>query len=111
MADKELKDKIANFYDQSSPLWEVMCMRLNACMYGVTTQLYSSLTLIHISCCFSLPLTQDMWGEHMHMGHYGADGEETKTDKQAQIDMVCAQEENFEGGRSKEGRVSRVPRT
>jgi len=46
----------------------------------------------------------------MHMGHYGADGEETKTDKQAQIDMVCAQEEDFEGWRSREGLVSRMPR-
>ena len=52
VADKELKDKIATFYDQSSPLWE------------------------------------EIWGEHMHMGHYGKDGEETKTDQQAQIDMV-----------------------
>jgi tocopherol O-methyltransferase len=50
--DKELKDKIAVFYDQSSPLWE------------------------------------DIWGEHMHMGHYGPAGDEKKTDAQAQIDMV-----------------------
>jgi tocopherol O-methyltransferase len=50
--DKQLKDKIANFYDQSSPLWE------------------------------------DIWGEHMHMGHYGKEGDEDKSDAQAQIDMV-----------------------
>jgi tocopherol O-methyltransferase len=52
VADKELKDKIANFYDQSSPLWE------------------------------------EIWGEHMHMGHYGREGDEVKNDQQAQIDMV-----------------------
>ncbi|EKX45940.1 hypothetical protein GUITHDRAFT_71036, partial [Guillardia theta CCMP2712] len=43
---------IANFYDQSSPLWE------------------------------------EVWGEHMHMGHYGQKGDEKKSDVQAQIDMV-----------------------
>ncbi len=52
LQDKQLKDKIANFYDQSSPLWE------------------------------------DIWGEHMHMGHYGKQGDEEKSDAQAQIDMV-----------------------
>ena len=52
LQDKQLKDKIANFYDQSSPLWE------------------------------------DIWGEHMHMGHYGKEGDENKSDAQAQIDMV-----------------------
>ena len=52
VGEKELKEKIARFYDQSSPLWE------------------------------------DIWGEHMHMGHYGEKGDEDKTDKQAQIDMV-----------------------
>eukprot|EP00960_Hanusia_phi_P026304 746187-Hanusia_phi.AAC.1 len=51
-SDSELKSGIANFYDQSSPLWE------------------------------------EVWGEHMHMGHYGQKGDEKKSDVQAQIDMV-----------------------
>eukprot|EP00288_Rhodomonas_lens_P018422 CAMPEP_0177699118 /NCGR_PEP_ID=MMETSP0484_2-20121128/5417_1 /TAXON_ID=354590 /ORGANISM="Rhodomonas lens, Strain RHODO" /LENGTH=298 /DNA_ID=CAMNT_0019210283 /DNA_START=140 /DNA_END=1036 /DNA_ORIENTATION=+ len=50
--DSTLPERIANFYDQSSPLWE------------------------------------EIWGEHMHMGHYGDKGDEEKTDVQAQIDMI-----------------------
>ncbi|KAJ1493728.1 S-adenosyl-L-methionine-dependent methyltransferase [Baffinella frigidus] len=49
---KALKEGIANFYDQSSPLWE------------------------------------EVWGEHMHMGHYGDLGDEKKSDEQAQKDMI-----------------------
>jgi tocopherol O-methyltransferase len=48
----DLHDKIAHFYDRSTPLW------------------------------------LDMWGEHMHHGHYGPDGKAVKDHRQAQIDLV-----------------------
>ncbi len=47
-----LQDKIKNFYDASSGLWE------------------------------------QVWGEHMHHGYYGADGKTRKDRKQAQIDLI-----------------------
>ena len=36
----------------------------------------------------SSSLWEEVWGEHMHMGHYGTKGDEKKTDSQAQIDMI-----------------------
>ncbi|MBW4652717.1 MAG: methyltransferase domain-containing protein [Kaiparowitsia implicata GSE-PSE-MK54-09C] len=47
-----LQEKIRQFYDQSSTLWE------------------------------------DIWGEHMHHGYYGADGSQKKERRQAQIDLI-----------------------
>ncbi len=47
-----LQEKIKNFYDASSGLWE------------------------------------QVWGEHMHHGYYGADGQQRKERKQAQIDLI-----------------------
>jgi tocopherol O-methyltransferase len=47
-----LYQKIQNFYDRSSPLWE------------------------------------QIWGEHMHHGFYGADGSQRKDRRQAQIDLI-----------------------
>ncbi len=46
-----LQQRIANFYDASSELWE------------------------------------QVWGEHMHHGYYGADGTQQKDRRQAQIDL------------------------
>ena len=36
----------------------------------------------------STPLWLDTWGEHMHHGHYGPDGELRKGDARAQLDMI-----------------------
>lgn len=36
----------------------------------------------------STPLWLDVWGEHMHHGYYGVDGNERKDHRQAQVDMV-----------------------
>jgi tocopherol O-methyltransferase len=47
-----LYQRIQQFYDASSGLWE------------------------------------DIWGEHMHHGYYGADGTEQKNRRQAQIDLI-----------------------
>jgi tocopherol O-methyltransferase len=47
-----LQQKIQQFYDASSGLWE------------------------------------EVWGEHMHHGYYGADGREAKERRQAQIDLI-----------------------
>lgn len=47
-----LQQKIQQFYDASSGLWE------------------------------------QIWGEHMHHGYYGADGTERKERRQAQIDLI-----------------------
>jgi tocopherol O-methyltransferase len=47
-----LNQRIARFYDASSPLWE------------------------------------EVWGEHMHHGHYGPGGGQKKERRQAQIDLV-----------------------
>ncbi|AKG21717.1 methyltransferase domain-containing protein [Calothrix sp. 336/3] len=47
-----LKERIQQFYDASSGLWE------------------------------------EIWGEHMHHGYYGADGQEKKERRQAQIDLI-----------------------
>ena len=47
-----LQDKIKQFYDASSGLWE------------------------------------QVWGEHMHHGYYGADGKIPKERRQAQIDLI-----------------------
>lgn len=33
-------------------------------------------------------LWEDIWGEHMHHGYYGADGKEQKERRQAQIDLI-----------------------
>ncbi len=33
-------------------------------------------------------LWEDIWGEHMHHGYYGADGKEKKDRRQAQIDLI-----------------------
>jgi tocopherol O-methyltransferase len=33
-------------------------------------------------------LWEQIWGEHMHHGYYGADGTESKLPKQAQIDLI-----------------------
>lgn len=33
-------------------------------------------------------LWEDVWGEHMHHGYYGADGTEAKERRQAQIDLI-----------------------
>ena len=33
-------------------------------------------------------LWEDIWGEHMHHGYYGADGNEQKNRRQAQIDLI-----------------------
>lgn len=33
-------------------------------------------------------LWEDIWGEHMHHGYYGADGTEKKERRQAQIDLI-----------------------
>ena len=33
-------------------------------------------------------LWEDIWGEHMHHGYYGADGKEQKNRRQAQIDLI-----------------------
>lgn len=43
---------IANFYDQSTPIW------------------------------------LEIWGEHMHHGHYGQDGKAQKDHQQAQLDLI-----------------------
>lgn len=47
-----LNQRIQQFYDASSGLWE------------------------------------DVWGEHMHHGYYGADGKQKKDRRQAQIDLI-----------------------
>ena len=47
-----LNQRIQQFYDRSSNLWE------------------------------------EIWGEHMHHGYYGADGTEKKNRRQAQIDLI-----------------------
>lgn len=36
----------------------------------------------------STPIWLDTWGEHMHHGHYGADGRARKDHRQAQVDLV-----------------------
>lgn len=36
----------------------------------------------------SSPLWEQIWGEHMHHGYYGADGTQKKDRRQAQIDLV-----------------------
>ncbi|MGB6297556.1 MAG: methyltransferase domain-containing protein [Rivularia sp. (in: cyanobacteria)] len=36
----------------------------------------------------SSSLWEDIWGEHMHHGYYGADGREEKNRRQAQIDLI-----------------------
>ncbi|PLZ49925.1 class I SAM-dependent methyltransferase, partial [Fischerella thermalis] len=33
-------------------------------------------------------LWEEIWGEHMHHGYYGADGTEKKNRRQAQIDLI-----------------------
>jgi tocopherol O-methyltransferase len=33
-------------------------------------------------------LWEQIWGEHMHHGYYGADGSEKKDRRQAQIDLI-----------------------
>lgn len=48
----ELNQRIQQFYDSSSELWE------------------------------------QIWGEHMHHGYYGADGQQPKDRRQAQIDLI-----------------------
>ncbi len=36
----------------------------------------------------SSALWEELWGEHMHHGYYGADGREQKNRRQAQIDLI-----------------------
>jgi len=36
----------------------------------------------------STPVWLDTWGEHMHHGHYGADGRTRKDHRQAQLDLI-----------------------
>ncbi|MEM9927642.1 MAG: methyltransferase domain-containing protein [Cyanobacteria bacterium P01_D01_bin.50] len=36
----------------------------------------------------SSSLWEEIWGEHMHHGYYGADGKEQKNRRQAQIDLI-----------------------
>jgi tocopherol O-methyltransferase len=36
----------------------------------------------------SSPLWEQIWGEHMHHGYYGAEGSQTKERRQAQIDLI-----------------------
>jgi tocopherol O-methyltransferase len=36
----------------------------------------------------SSALWEQVWGEHMHHGYYGADGQEKKERRQAQIDLI-----------------------
>lgn len=38
----------------------------------------------------STPLWLNTWGEHMHHGHYGSDGSERKSHRQAQLDLIEA---------------------
>ncbi|MHC5833204.1 MAG: methyltransferase domain-containing protein, partial [Nostoc sp.] len=33
-------------------------------------------------------LWEQIWGEHMHHGYYGADGTQKKDRRQAQIDLI-----------------------
>ncbi|MFM6138145.1 MAG: SAM-dependent methyltransferase, partial [Sphaerospermopsis kisseleviana] len=33
-------------------------------------------------------LWEQIWGEHMHHGYYGADGKQQKDRRQAQIDLI-----------------------
>jgi tocopherol O-methyltransferase len=44
----------------------------------------------------SSSLWEEIWGEHMHHGYYGADGKEEKNRRQAQIDLI---EELLQWGR------------
>ncbi len=44
----------------------------------------------------SSSLWEEIWGEHMHHGYYGADGREEKNRRQAQIDLI---EELLQWGR------------
>ena len=150
LQDKQLKDKIANFYDQSSPLWEdiwgMLCTRARSLVsrafrvvcasaarrWWLPARVYARVSpacmpaCLHacmpacLHACFpaSLPPCLPAFlppsshrtpacatgkchpciesapppilntGEHMHMGHYGAEGDEEKSDAQAQIDMV-----------------------
>ncbi|MEO6038751.1 MAG: class I SAM-dependent methyltransferase, partial [Saprospiraceae bacterium] len=36
----------------------------------------------------STPIWLDTWGEHMHHGYYGPDGQAKKDHRQAQVDLV-----------------------
>lgn len=47
----------------------------------------------------SSSLWEQVWGEHMHHGHYGQDGKQKKDRRQAQIDMI---EELLQWGASNE---------
>ena len=69
----ELNERIARFYDDRFQLLKFP----------------SYIFMLHdFSITGSSTLWEEVWGEHMHMGHYGEDGNEKKTDLKAQIDMV-----------------------
>ncbi len=51
---------------------------MSATLYQQIQQFYDS----------SSGLWEDIWGEHMHHGYYGADGTQKKERRQAQIDLI-----------------------
>ena len=51
---------------------------MSATLYQEIQQFYDS----------SSQLWEDIWGEHMHHGYYGADGTQKKDRRQAQIDLI-----------------------
>ncbi|OKH54961.1 SAM-dependent methyltransferase [Calothrix sp. HK-06] len=51
---------------------------MNATLYQQIQQFYDA----------SSGLWEEIWGEHMHHGYYGADGTEKKERRQAQIDLI-----------------------
>jgi hypothetical protein len=79
----ELNQRIAKFYDDR--LFFSLSLAVPTIFFILMhMQFYTFL----FWCACSSTLWEEVWGEHMHMGHYGEAGNEKKTDSAAQIDMV-----------------------
>lgn len=52
---------------------------------GMTSTLYQQIQQFYDA---SSSLWEQVWGEHMHHGYYGADGRDPKERRQAQIDLI-----------------------
>ncbi|MEA5571414.1 methyltransferase domain-containing protein [Calothrix sp. UHCC 0171] len=73
---------------------------MNTTLYQQIQQFYDA----------SSSLWEDVWGEHMHHGYYGADGTEKKERRQAQIDLIeevlkFALDEELEGEEETQGEI------
>lgn len=81
---KPLQEGIANFYDESSQLWESMWVSKEG---GAAAAAGSTTRILTPSRCCTVVGLRGLQGEHMHHGYYPK-GAAPKSNRQAQVDMI-----------------------